>query len=172
MNFKTIPPVVGGAEPILHCPNCNHPIRLTESLAGPLIEQSRRHFREQLAAKDAELTRRTDELRQERDQLAQQRETMETEIARKVGEERARIVLAEGKKARELAAAEIAAKEAESIELRKTIEANNAKLAEAQRTQAELLRNRNRRRQHEDRTVRRQFPTVRDDGRYRGRLCY
>ncbi|MGY4512120.1 DUF2130 domain-containing protein [Bradyrhizobium sp. USDA 3650] len=140
MNFKASPPSVGGAEPILHCPNCNHQIKLTESLAGPLIEQSRRHFHEQLAAKDAEVTRRTDELRHERDQLAQQRELMETEISRKIGEERGRIVLAEGKKARELAAAEIAAKEAETVELRKTIEANNAKLAEAQRTQAELLR--------------------------------
>src|SRR4051794_6973783 len=103
MNFKASSPAVGGAEPILHCPNCNHQIRLTESLAGPLIEQSRRHFREQLAAKDVEISRRTDELRLERDQLAQQGELMEAEISRKVREERVRIVLAEGKKARESA---------------------------------------------------------------------
>jgi hypothetical protein len=28
-------------EPTLHCPNCNHEIRLTESLAAPLLAETR-----------------------------------------------------------------------------------------------------------------------------------
>jgi hypothetical protein len=35
-------------EPTLHCPNCNREIRLTESLAAPLIAETRRHFRTNL----------------------------------------------------------------------------------------------------------------------------
>jgi len=42
-------------EPTLHCPNCNHEIKLTESLAAPLLEETRQRFNEQLAAKDAEV---------------------------------------------------------------------------------------------------------------------
>jgi hypothetical protein len=53
----------GAHEPILHCPNCNHEIKLTESLAAPLLDKSRRQFQEQLAQKDAEVARQTDALR-------------------------------------------------------------------------------------------------------------
>ncbi|WP_246755744.1 DUF2130 domain-containing protein [Bradyrhizobium sp. CCBAU 53338] len=140
MNFKTGLPRVVKPEAVLHCPNCNHAIKLTESLAAPLIEENRRVFQEQLVAKDAEMARRTDALRQERDQLARDRDGMEGEIARRIGEERGRIISQESRKARESVAAEIASKDAEAVELRNAIEANNAKLAEAQKTQAELLR--------------------------------
>jgi hypothetical protein len=30
--------------PTFNCPNCNHEIKLTESLAVPLIEESRKRF--------------------------------------------------------------------------------------------------------------------------------
>ncbi|MCP3475869.1 hypothetical protein NLM33_37110 [Bradyrhizobium sp. CCGUVB1N3] len=50
-------------EPTLHCPNCNHEIKLTESLAAPLIEETRRRFQEQLANKDAEVAKKTEVLR-------------------------------------------------------------------------------------------------------------
>lgn len=53
---------------------------------------------------------------------------------------RGQLIAAEGKKAREAAAADLLAKEAEAIELRRSLEVNNAKLAEAQQQQAELMR--------------------------------
>lgn len=53
-------------EPTLNCPNCNDEIRLTESLAAPLIEETRRRFQEQLATKDAEVARNLDLVRKER----------------------------------------------------------------------------------------------------------
>ncbi|BBO04461.1 hypothetical protein SG09_38110 [Bradyrhizobium ottawaense] len=127
-------------QPLLHCPKCNHEIRLTESLAAPLIEETRRRFQQQLADKDAEVTRKTDALRQEREQLAKQRETIEDQVKQMLAAERARLVAAEGKKAREAAAAELQAKANEAAELRQTLAANNAKLAEAQQQQAELMR--------------------------------
>lgn len=127
-------------EPTLQCPNCHHEIRLTESLAAPLLAETRQRFQEQLAAKDAEVARKTDALRAEHERLAKDREQIEDQIAQRLTAERAQLVATEAKKAREAAAAELQAKNAEAAELRAILEANNAKLAEAQRVQAELLR--------------------------------
>jgi hypothetical protein len=139
MNLKATAGV-GAHEPILHCPNCNHQIHLTESLAAPLIEETRRRFQEQLANKDAEIARRTEALRQEREELAKQREQIGDQVARQLAAERSQLVATEANKAREAAAAELQAKDAEAAELRRTLEVNNAKLAEAQQAQAELIR--------------------------------
>lgn len=127
-------------EATLHCPNCNHEIKLTESLAAPLIEETRRRFHEQLASKDAEVAKKTESLRQEREQLEKAREQIEDKVAQRLAAERSQIVAAESKKAREAAAAELQSKSAELDEIRKTLETNNAKLSEAQQAQAELIR--------------------------------
>jgi hypothetical protein len=139
MSFKA---TAAGAshEPTLHCPNCNHEIRLTESLAAPLLAETRQRFQQQLASKDAEMERKTEALRLEREQVAKDREQIEDQVAKRLTAERAQLVAAESKKAREAAAAELQAKEAEAAELRATLLTNNAKLAEAQKQQAELMR--------------------------------
>jgi hypothetical protein len=129
-------------EPVLHCPACNHEIRLTESLAGPLIERTRRRFQALLAEKDAEMSRKTDALRAEREQLTKSREELEREVARRLETERARLVSSEARKAREAAAADLQAKDVEMTELRSALATNNAKLAEAQQAQVELMRQR------------------------------
>jgi hypothetical protein len=61
------------SDPQIVCPNCSHEIKLTESLAAPLLEETRQRFAEQLAAKDAEVTRKTEALRKEQDAVAQAR---------------------------------------------------------------------------------------------------
>lgn len=127
-------------EPTLHCPNCNHEIRLTESLAAPLLAETRQRFQQQLASKDAEMERKTEALRLEREQVAKDREQIEDQVAKRLTAERAQLVAAESKKAREAAAAELQAKEAEAAELRANLLINNAKLAEAQKQQADLMR--------------------------------
>ena len=71
-------------EPILHCPNCNHEIKLTESLAAPLLAETRQRFNEQLAAKDAEVARKTETLRKEQDAVTLAREQIEDELAGEV----------------------------------------------------------------------------------------
>lgn len=127
-------------EPTLACPNCNHEIRLTESLAAPLLAETRQRFQEQLASKDAEVARKSDELRQQREQLDRERETLDDQVKQRLAAERSQLVIAEAKKAREAAAAELQAKADETSELRRALEVNNAKLAEAQQAQAELIR--------------------------------
>lgn len=139
MNLKT--PLAGFAhEPTLNCPNCNHEIRLTESLAAPLIEETRRRFQEQLANKDVEVARNLELVRKEREDLAKAREQVNDQVARKLASERAQITAAEAKKAREAVSADLQAKEAEAADLRRNLETNNANLAEAQQAHAEVLR--------------------------------
>lgn len=43
------------SEPVITCPSCRAEIRLTESLAAPLIESTRQRFVAQLAEKDREV---------------------------------------------------------------------------------------------------------------------
>jgi len=139
MTFKATA-AAAAREPTLHCPNCNHEIRLTESLAAPLLAETRRQFQEQLATKDAEVARKTEAIRQERDQLSKDREAIDDQVRQRLAAERTQLIAAEAKKAREAAAAEVAAKAGEAAELRQILEANNVKLAEAQQAQAELMR--------------------------------
>jgi hypothetical protein len=128
------------SDPQIVCPNCSHEIRLTESLAAPLLEETRLRFNEQLAAKDAEVARKTEALRKEQVAIAQARALIEDEVAQRLTAERSLLVAAEAKRAREAVAGDMQAKETETAELRKNLEANNVKLAEAQQAQAALMR--------------------------------
>ncbi len=45
-------------EPTIICPKCKTEIKLTESLAAPLIETTRLQFEQQLAQKDSDIAKR------------------------------------------------------------------------------------------------------------------
>ena len=46
------------SEPTIVCPNCKTEIKLTESLAAPLIESTRRDYEKQLALKDSVIAKK------------------------------------------------------------------------------------------------------------------
>jgi hypothetical protein len=58
------------SEPQITCPNCRTEIKLTESLAAPLIAETRKRFEQQLARKEADFAKREAGLRQTQDELA------------------------------------------------------------------------------------------------------
>jgi hypothetical protein len=128
------------SEPQIICPNCRHEIKLTESLAAPLIEATRKKFSEQLAAKDAEVAKKEEAVRRQQEELTLARESIEDQVKQRVGAERSQIVAIETKKAREAVTAEIQTKDKELAELQQALTANTQKLAEAQQAQAEVLR--------------------------------
>ncbi|WP_441252091.1 DUF2130 domain-containing protein [Tardiphaga sp. 71_E8_N1_1] len=128
------------SEPQIVCPNCSHEIKLTESLAAPLIEATRKQFTVQLEAKDAAIAKEKEALRAQQEQLARDRENVEDLVAARLTAERSQIVAAETRKAREAAAAELLTKTNEVSELQQVLTANNEKLAAAQQQQAELIR--------------------------------
>ena len=46
------------AEPTIMCPQCKTEIKLTESLAAPLLAEVKRQFEQRLAQKDIDLAKR------------------------------------------------------------------------------------------------------------------
>ena len=127
-------------DPQIICPHCRTGIKLTESLAAPMIAASRKQFEAQLAAKEADFGRREAELRQTQDDLAKARATLDEQVAAKVSAERVAITEAEAGKARLLVADELGRRDRQLADLQQMLTANNAKLAEAQAAQAEMLR--------------------------------
>src|SRR5260221_8944802 len=109
------------SEPQIVCPNCSHEIKLTESLAAPLIEATRRKFQEQLSAKDAEFSKKEETLRVQQAQLARDRESIEDQVSTRLKAERSQIAIVEAKKAREAAATELETKNKELTELQQVL---------------------------------------------------
>jgi hypothetical protein len=127
-------------EPVIQCPSCRTEIKLTESLAAPLIAETRRQFQQTLAAKDAEVAKRETALKTKESELAVARASIDEQVAAKVKAERLSIAAEEGKKAMLLAASDLEQKAKELRELQDVLKQRDVKLAEAQQAQAELIR--------------------------------
>jgi hypothetical protein len=128
------------SDPQIVCPQCSTPIKLTESLAAPLIAQTRKQFEQQLASKEADFTRRETVLRQTQEDLTKAREAVDEEVARKLKAERASIAETEARKARVALSNELEQRDKQLADLQENLATNNAKLAEAQQAQAHVLR--------------------------------
>lgn len=131
-------------EPTITCPACKAKIKLTESLAAPLIESTRKQFEQQLAQKDTDIAQREQAMRDKEKQLVEDKRKLDDQVADQVAAqlkaERARVIAEESRKAKLASAAELENKARELTELQEVLNANNAKLAEAQKAQAELIK--------------------------------
>lgn len=131
-------------EPTIICPKCKTEIRLTESLAAPLIEATRQQFEEKLSQKDDEIAQREQVLRDKEKQVSEAKRTLEQQVADQVAEqlkaERQRVIEEESKKAKQASAAELESKTRELAELQEVLTSREEKLAEAQNAQAELIK--------------------------------
>ena len=131
-------------EPTIVCPNCKTEIKLTESLAAPLIESTRQQFEQRLAQKDTEIIQREQAMREKEKQLTEDKRKLDDQVASQVAEqlkaERARVIAEESKKAKLASAAELENKARELAELQEVLKSRDEKLAEAQQAQAELIK--------------------------------
>lgn len=59
----------GMTDPTIICPNCKMEIRLTESLAAPLIAATRQQYEQQLLQKDEEVAKREQSIREKEKQV-------------------------------------------------------------------------------------------------------
>lgn len=128
------------AEPTIVCPHCRQEIRLTESLAAPLIESARKDYERRLSEKDVEVARRESGLREREETLSKAKATLEDQIAEKVRLERTRIAAEEAKKARLALSNDLEQKTREVADLQEVLKARDTKLAEAQKAQADFER--------------------------------
>ncbi len=167
-------------DPTIPCPKCGADIKLTESLAAPLLEATRADYEQRLARQKAEVAERetamkareeelakqreaveatvAEKLKAERDKLAadaakreqalraekaalaQEREALDASVAEKLKAERSRIAADEAKKAKQALGDELERKARDFAELQEVLKQRDAKLAEAQKAQADLIR--------------------------------
>lgn len=127
-------------EPTVTCPNCSTEIKLTESLAAPLLADTRKKYEQALARKDSEIVEREKALASRQAALEKEKTALAEQVAEKVAAERERIAAEETKKAKLLAAADMAQKNKELSDLEDVLRERDAKLADAQKAQAELIR--------------------------------
>ncbi|SOD40698.1 DUF2130 domain-containing protein [Nitrosovibrio sp. Nv4] len=131
-------------EPTITCPQCKTEIRLTESLAAPLLAATRKQFEQQLLQKDEDVVRREQGIREKEKEIAEAKRTLDDRVADQVAAqmsiERSRVIADESRKARLASAAELDSKMRELAELQEVLKSRDEKLAAAQKVQAELIK--------------------------------
>ena len=127
-------------EPTITCPTCSTKIKLTESLAAPLIQATRQEYESKIAEKERDVADREAALRDQRKVLDEARNSINEQVAQKLKAERGEIAAEEAKKAKRAAACELDAKDKEVAELQEVLAQRSAKLEEAQKAHADVLR--------------------------------
>ena len=137
-------PPIDVSDPLIVCPHCHNEVRLTESLAAPLVASLKADFESRLEAKDREVLVREQSLHERANELASQERSLEERVSRSVAErleaEKRQLVEAEAQRARQAVAGELHEKERALAELQTVLKARDEKLAEAQKAQADSLR--------------------------------
>ena len=132
------------AEPMIFCPSCKTEIKLTESLAAPLIEITRKKFEQQLQQKDNDIATREQTMREKEKQLTEAKNNLNQQVIEQVEEQlkkdRTRISTEESRKAKQAIAIDLEQKAREVADLQELLGSREAKLAEAQKAQAELIK--------------------------------
>jgi hypothetical protein len=128
------------AEPTVVCPQCKTEIKLTESLAAPLLESIRRDYEQRLTQKDTDIAKREKTLHEREAGLQKQKETMDEQVAQKMHQEQARIAAEEANKAKLAVGNELNQKAKEINDLHDILKQRDIKLADAQKAQADLIR--------------------------------
>jgi len=128
------------AEPTVVCPQCKSEIKLTESLAAPLLESIKRDYEHRLAQKDADIAKREKTLHEHEAALQKQKESLDEQLAQKLRQEQTRIAAEEAKKAKLTLGDELDRKIKEINDLQEVLKQRDAKLADAQKAQADLIR--------------------------------
>jgi len=127
-------------EPTIVCPNCKTQIKLTESLAAPLIQATREQYEQRLVQKEADVAKREAALREQQANIASAQESIDDEIAARLKAEREKVSIEEAKKARLALGADLEVKTRELADLHEVLKERDTKLAEAQKAQADLIR--------------------------------
>ena len=128
------------AEPTIICPKCKNEIKLTESLAAPLIESTRLDFEKRLAQKDLDVAGREKSIQERETALSKEKDSLETQVSARVQQERGRIAAEEAKKAKLALSNDIEQKTKEVADLQEILKQKDKKLTEAQKAQADLIK--------------------------------
>jgi hypothetical protein len=118
-------------EPTIICPKCQAEIKLTESLAAPIVESTREAYEKKLVQKDSEIATREKAIKEREEALACEKAAVDQKVQEKVKAERAKIVVEEAKKARIALGNDLDQKVQDLAELKDVLKQRDEKLAEA-----------------------------------------
>src|SRR6476619_8561351 len=124
--------IFGMNEPTITCPHCNAELRLTESLADPLVRTAREQSEKWIAQKEDDVARRESAIAAQRAELARAVEAIEQQVTSRLKIER-EIAAEEAKKAQ---LSELESKIDQVAHLQQELHERDNKLAEAQKAQA------------------------------------
>jgi hypothetical protein len=127
-------------EPIVVCPTCKTEIKLTESLALPLIEATRKEYELRIRQIQTDMSSREADIVKQRTALAKEKEGITEQVTLRLNAERTQLSAEEARKARLLVASDLDQKAKEVADLQEVLKERDAKLGEAQKAQAELIR--------------------------------
>lgn len=127
-------------EPTITCPSCKSDIKLTESLAGPLLEQTRRQFVEQLNEKDRLVEKVQADIAAEKKRVELERQAIEATVAARMDDARKQIATDEAERAKRIVAADIEERDRKFAELQQMLASREEKLKRSQAAEAEMLK--------------------------------
>lgn len=127
-------------EPTITCPHCANEIKLTESLAAPLIRATRLEYEAKILQKEVDVSQREAALRHQQKTLEDSQKQLDEQISARLKVERIAIAADEAKKAKLVLAADLEEKSKQLTELQQVLHQRDLKLEEAQKAQANWLR--------------------------------
>lgn len=129
-------------DPTITCPNCGTDIKLTESLAAPLIAATKKEYEAKLSVKNADIAKREKAIGAQARALEEARNELDQQVADQVAtrlqKDRTRIAAEEAKKAKRAAENDLEQKNEELADLQGVLKQRNEKLAEAQKAEVDF----------------------------------
>lgn len=129
-------------DPAITCPNCGTDIKLTESLAAPLIAATKKEYEAKLSEKNADIAKREKAIGAQAKALEEARNELDQQVADQVAtqlqKDRTRITAEEAKKAKRAAENDLEQKNKELADLQGVLKQRNEKLAEAQKAEVDF----------------------------------
>ena len=126
-------------EPTIPCPQCKAQIKLTESLAAPLVEATRREYQRKMEQNSLECSRREEEIRQQEQLFLKKKDEWRAAEQDRLRQERVRIAEEEARRAEQKFSTDLGQKLQEIAHLEQVLKSRDSKLMEAQKVQAECL---------------------------------
>ena len=127
-------------EATIVCPKCEHEFAITEAVTSSIEAKLQARYSEEEAKREEVLAAREQTITASQVALSKAQSTLDERVAAKLQTERAAIASDEAKKARRALDSDLTGKDRMITELGETINTMNAKLGDAQKAQADLLR--------------------------------
>ncbi|HAT8858130.1 TPA: DUF2130 domain-containing protein, partial [Legionella pneumophila subsp. pneumophila] len=132
------------SEPTIICPSCKTEIKLTESLAAPLIESTKKQFEEKIRLKDKEINDKENAIRLKESELKEKQQKIDEQISKQVQEqlkiERTTISKEEARKAKIAFETELDKKSKNILDLQEILKSRDEKLTIAQKAEADFIK--------------------------------